>query len=66
MSQKELADRVGVREKDISRWENGRNLPRDHAIIIRLAAAVKQTTDYLLGANGPRTQQRPPTARQGR
>ena len=50
MSQQELARLVEVREKDISRWENDHNLPRDHEKIVRLAVALKTTTDYLLGA----------------
>jgi len=49
MSQLDLANKVGVREKDISRWENNHNEPR-FAVIAKLAAALHVTTDYLTGA----------------
>ena len=50
MSQQELARLIDVREKDISRWENNHNLPTQHDKIVRLAAVLRTTTDYLLGA----------------
>lgn len=49
LSQKDVAAKAGVREHDISRWERDAARPRDHDVIVKLAIATGQTTDYLLG-----------------
>lgn len=54
ISQKDLAAVIGVREKDISRWEKDHNRPRDHDTIVALANTLRVTTDFLLGATRKR------------
>lgn len=48
LSQKELAENVGITEASLSRYENNLREPRAE-IIIRLADALNCSTDYLLG-----------------
>lgn len=48
LSQHALATLVGVREKDIQRWESGQNKPRD-TMIVALADTLHVSTDFLLG-----------------
>lgn len=47
MKQKELADKVGITEATLSRYENGKRNPRGD-IAAKLAKALGVTTDYLL------------------
>lgn len=46
LTQQELAARIGKREKDISRWELGRNVP-DLSSVRRIAAALGVSVDDL-------------------
>jgi len=47
-SQRELADRCGLGEKQIFRYENNQNDPSsDH--VVKIAKELSVTTDYLLG-----------------
>lgn len=50
MKQKELADKVGITEATLSRYENGKRNPRGD-IAAKLAKALGVTTDYLLNEN---------------
>lgn len=50
MKQKELADKVGITEATLSRYENGKRNPRGD-IAAKLAKALDVTTDYLLNEN---------------
>jgi len=49
LTMKEVADKVGVNEGTISRWESGniRNMRRDK--LVSLAQALATTPDYLMG-----------------
>lgn len=58
MTQRQLAEAVGVPYQTVQRWESGRSHPRpDH--LQRLAAALEVTGDKLLETFGARD--RPPT-----
>lgn len=46
-TQKELADRIGVYQKDISRWESGERTPNTDALR-NLCIALKVSADELL------------------
>ena len=48
ISQKMLAEQIGVSQKAIDFWEKGINEPKA-SYIIRLAKFFNVTTDYLLG-----------------
>lgn len=48
MSQQEVGDAVGVKQKVVSKWEVGEDTPKPHHIIA-LAKHFDVTTDYLLG-----------------
>ena len=48
VSQKELAERVGVTEASISRYMNSDRIPKAE-IIANIATALQTTSDYLLG-----------------
>lgn len=50
INQKELATKVGITEASLSRYENNLREPKSE-IIVRLAKALKTSTDYLLGVN---------------
>ncbi len=48
MSQQEVADYLGMKQPQYSRYERGlRDVPTD--VLIKLARLYKTTTDYLLG-----------------
>lgn len=48
MSQKEVADFLGMKQPQYSRYERGlRDVPTD--VLIRLAKLYKTSTDYILG-----------------
>lgn len=47
MTQKEVAEKVGVDQSSVSLWENGKNFPRA-AILKKLAALYHCTVDDLL------------------
>lgn len=48
VTQKELAERVGVTEASISRYMNSDRIPKSE-IIANIATALHTTSDYLLG-----------------
>lgn len=48
MSQKELAERVGVTEASMSRYLNSERIPKS-SILANIATALHTTSDYLLG-----------------
>ncbi|SKA89515.1 Helix-turn-helix [Clostridium sp. USBA 49] len=48
MKQKELADKVGITEATLSRYENGLRSPKGE-IVSKLAEALGVSSDYLLG-----------------
>lgn len=47
LSQSELGSKLGVSNKAVSRWENGRGYP-DTSILLKLAEALEITVDELL------------------
>lgn len=47
VTQKELAELVGVRQKDISRWETGERTPSAEAVA-SICVALKVSADILL------------------
>lgn len=47
ITQKELAQRIGVRQKDISRWENGERTPGIESLV-SICMALKVSADTLL------------------
>ena len=47
MTQQELADRINVSSKTVSKWESGRGLP-EVSILIPLSRALDVTVDYIL------------------
>lgn len=49
LSQRELAERIGVSNQAVSKWENGDNLP-DIALLLPLAELLHTTVDALLSA----------------
>lgn len=48
LSQSELAEKIGVKQKDISRWENNIHSPSINCII-KLCNVLNISADYLLG-----------------
>ena len=48
LSQKELAERIGVTEATMSRYMHGERIPKSE-IIANIATALHTTSDYLLG-----------------
>lgn len=50
LTQKELADMLGVTDKAVSKWETGRSLP-DPALLLPLAARLHTTVDTILGGS---------------
>lgn len=48
MTQRELANEIGVTETSISRYISGQRVPKAH-IIVYMADALNTTTDYILG-----------------
>ena len=55
LSQREMAERVGVSNKVLSFYEQGRNTP-DAAFIARFAEVNQCSADYLLGLSDVKTQ----------
>ena len=49
-TQRELADRIGVSDKAVSKWERGLGLP-DTAIIGKIAILLDSDTDSLLAGS---------------
>lgn len=56
LSQREMADRVGISNKVLSFYEQGRNTP-DAVFIKRFAEVNQCSADYLLGLSNVKTQQ---------
>ncbi|MGX9756772.1 helix-turn-helix domain-containing protein [Clostridioides difficile] len=50
INQKELANKIGITEASLSRYENNLREPKSE-IIVRLAKELNTSTDYLLGIN---------------
>ena len=48
MTQKELAERVGITEASMSRYMNSNRIPKA-TILANIATALHTTSDYLLG-----------------
>jgi transcriptional regulator with XRE-family HTH domain len=48
MSQRELAERIGIQEATISRYINGHRKPHS-TILAKMAEVLETTSDYLLG-----------------
>lgn len=57
MTQKELAERIGLTETAISRYINGSREPKPD-IIANMATALHTTADYLLGIENQHSLQR--------
>ena len=53
MTQAELAERLGVSDRAVSRWETGAALP-DVTLLVQLAMILETTTDALLGVDPQR------------
>ena len=47
LTQRQLADKIGCQQKDVSRWEHGERNP-GAASLVKLAAALGCTIDELL------------------
>ena len=54
MSQKELAERIGIAKSVISFYESGDRLP-SYDVLIKIARIFNVTTDYLLDVERERT-----------
>ena len=54
MSQKDLADKVGVAKSVVSFYESGDRFP-SYDVLIRISRIFNVTTDYLLGIERERT-----------
>lgn len=54
MSQKELAERIGIAKSVISFYESGDRFP-SYEVLIKIAQIFNVTTDYLLGIERGRT-----------
>lgn len=52
MTQKQLAEKIGNVQRNISNWENGTSEP-DLATILKLAEIFNVSTDELLGKEAP-------------
>ena len=48
MTQEALAEKLGVSNKTVSKWENGKNMP-DYAVVEALCSALDITVAELLG-----------------
>ena len=53
MTQGELAGLIGVERNTVSRWENGGMLPKDPAVVARIASALQVTSDWLISGDQP-------------
>lgn len=51
LSQRALAERVGVSIRSLINYEQGVCQPRDHEVLRRLARELKTSVDYLLGTS---------------
>lgn len=51
LSQRELANRIGVNASAVNRWESGEKKP-ELTNLVRLADVFEVTLDYLLGRAG--------------
>ena len=49
-SQKEIAEKLGISESNITNWKNGENLP-SLEILYKLCLLLNESADYLLGLN---------------
>ena len=49
LSQKDLAEKLGISFQAVSKWEIGENLP-DASILLELADILETTTDKILNA----------------
>ncbi|MCR4746795.1 MAG: helix-turn-helix domain-containing protein [Lachnospiraceae bacterium] len=56
MSQRELAEKVGVTEVSMSRYINSRRIPRA-AVLSNIAKVFHVSTDYLLGIEKPESRE---------
>lgn len=52
ISQRELAETVGVTEASMSRYMNGSRVPKSE-VVANMATALHTTSDYLLGTEPP-------------
>ena len=57
LNQKELAEKCGITEATLSRYENDLREPKSEAIV-KIANALNVTTDYLLGRTDERHSKR--------
>lgn len=57
LTQQALAERVGVRQQHVARWEGGAHEPRV-SVALRLAAALGTTVEALWQAPEPQTTKR--------
>ncbi|MFA5156985.1 MAG: helix-turn-helix transcriptional regulator [Candidatus Omnitrophota bacterium] len=48
LNQTELADRIGAKQKSISRYETGLSMP-SIATLVKIARVLKKPTSYFLG-----------------
>lgn len=55
ITQRALADVLGVSPRMVSFYESGAHFPRDENQLIRLAAFFQTSTDYLLGYSNIRS-----------
>ena len=51
LTQKEVSDRIGITKAMLSKYENGRNIPRAD-VLADLADVLETSTDYLLCRTG--------------
>lgn len=56
-SQNDVADKLGIDYRNVSRWETERNIPTID-VVIKLAKIFEVTTDYLLLDSVPRNGKR--------
>lgn len=54
MSQKQLAERIGIAKSVISFYESGDRFP-SYEVLVKIAAIFHTSTDYLLGVERGRT-----------
>lgn len=48
MSQTDLADQLGVKQKDVSRWENDVHMP-NLEMLVKICRALDVSSDQILG-----------------
>lgn len=54
LTQEELAEKLGTDKNQISRWENGKSIPRSETLI-ELSNILGVSVDYLLGLSNEPT-----------